>query len=75
MHAMGIVGRLQANPKENTFRQSKGFSNIFKEHKNLVHGILEIQILHFMHIQMQIGHEVLMKKKQLVVVYSIWVLG
>lgn len=75
IHAMGIVGRFQENPKESHLQQSKGSSNIFKEHRTLVYGILEIHILHFMHIQMQIGQEVLMIEKALVLVHSIWVLG
>jgi len=35
----------------------------FIDTKNLVYGILEIEILHFMHIEMQIGQEVLVTEK------------
>ena len=74
MQAVGIVGRFQTNPKEAHLQVVKGFSNIFKEHKTMAYGILEIHISHFMHIQMQIGQEAWMIEKTLVVVHSSWVL-
>eukprot|EP00253_Pinus_taeda_P029057 PITA_29057 len=38
MHAVGIIGRFQENPKEDTFRQLREFSNIFKEHKTMAYA-------------------------------------
>jgi len=59
--------------KKHTFRWLKGFANNFKGHKTMAYGILEIQISHSMHIQMQIGQEAWMTKKALVVVHSLCV--
>jgi len=56
------------------FMQSREFSNTFKGLKTTVYGILEIQISHFIHIQMQIGQVAWMIGKALVVVHSSWVL-
>ena len=39
----------------------------------MAYGILEIQISHLMHIQMQIRQEAWMTKKALMVVHFIWV--
>jgi hypothetical protein len=75
MHAVGIVGRFQANPKESHLQAVKRIFKYLQGTQTLVYGILEIQILLFMHIQMQIGQEVLMTEKALVVVHSIWVPG
>lgn len=43
-----------------------------KELKALVYGILHIHFSFFMHIQMQIGLEMLITEKALLEVYSIW---
>ena len=39
MHAVGIVGWFQANPKESHLQVVKLFSNIYKGLKSLVYGI------------------------------------
>jgi hypothetical protein len=44
MHAVGIVGRFQANPKGNSSQQSREYSSIYKELKILVYGIPKMQI-------------------------------
>ena len=73
MHAVGIVGRFQEIQKNHIIRKLKYFSNIFKELKTLDYGILNIQNLLFMHIQMHTGQEMLMIERVVVEVHSIWV--
>ena len=75
MHAMGIVGRFQGNPKETHLQAVKRIFKYLQGTQNMAYGILEVHISHFMHIQMQIGQEVWMTEKALVVVHSSWVLG
>jgi len=75
MHAVGIIGRFQENHKETHLQVVKRISKYLQGTQNFGLWYLEIQILHFMHIQMQIGQEVLMTEIALVVVRSIWVLG
>eukprot|EP00253_Pinus_taeda_P023683 PITA_23683 len=41
MHAVGIVGRFQANPKETHLQAVKRISNIFKGHKNMAYAEAE----------------------------------
>ena len=47
-------------------------TNIYKELKTLDYGIQRMMILLFMDTLMQIGLEMLMIRKALVVVHSIW---
>ena len=61
--------------RNNISKQSKEFSNIFKELRTLDYDILNIQILLFMLIQMQIGQEMWMIERVLVEEHSIWVHG
>ena len=48
MHAVGIVGRFQANPKESHLLALKEYSNIYKGLKNSVYGIQRMFISLFM---------------------------
>jgi hypothetical protein len=72
MHAVGIVGRFQANPRESHLQAVKEYSNIYKELKILDYGTQGMLILLFMHTLMQIGLGVLMIERALVVVHSTW---
>ena len=72
MHAIGIVGRFQANPKESHLQAVKRIFKYLQELKTLVYGIRRMLILLFMLTLMQIGLEVLMIGKALVVVHSVW---
>ena len=69
---LGLLDDSKLIQKSLTFRLLKEFSNIFKELKTLVCGIQRMLILLFMLTLMQIGLEVLMIGKALVVVHSIW---
>ena len=52
MHAVGIVGRFQANPKETHLQAVKRIFKYLQGTQTMAYGFLEVQISHFMHIQM-----------------------
>ena len=72
---LGLLDDSKLIQKSLTFRLLKEYSNIYKELKTLVYGIQRMLILLFMLTLMQIGLEVLMIGKELVVVHSTWGLG
>ncbi|WP_208081137.1 hypothetical protein, partial [Bacteroides uniformis] len=69
---LGLLDDSKLIQKSLTFRLSKEYSNIYKELKTLDYGIQRMLILLFMLTLMQIGLEMLMIGKALVVVHSIW---
>ena len=69
---LGLLDDSKLIQKSLTFRLSKEYSNIYKELKTLDYGIQRMLILLFMHTLMQIGLEMLMIGKELVVVHSTW---
>ena len=72
---LGLLEDSKLIQKSLIFRLLKEYSNIYKELKTLDYGIQRMLILLFMLTLMQIGLEMLMIGKALVVVHSIWGLG
>lgn len=63
MHAVGIVGRLQTNPKEIHLKLLKVYSSIWRELKIFDYDIPRTQSLHSKHILMHIRPTTLIIEK------------